>query len=134
MPTKEMSEAEYLRETDYLAYVYVELYTGEENKDTPEDNEYHNNMLDVLEKHIDPKYNRRDILTLFEDAKAAYQQTCEARGFKRGVEFASRFFDAVKHPYCMDSIEAYRKYEWMKKSVRVINEDSVEDGKDKDGE
>jgi len=128
-----MSEAEYLRETDFLAYLYYELYMMNEKR-IPEDTEYINNMLEFLKKHIDPKYNRHDVLTLFENAKAEYQTTCETRGFKRGVEFASRFFDAVEHPYDLNDYEAYKKYEWMKEPIRVINEDGAEDSKDGDGE
>jgi len=112
-----MSESEYLRETDYLAYIYNELYKGENEEDTPEDYEYHSNMIKVLEKYIDPMYDRHDIITLYENAKAMYQQTCETRGFKRGVEFASRFYDAIENPCCLSDYEAYKKYEWMKESI-----------------
>jgi len=113
-----MSESENLRETDYLAYIYNELYKGENEKDTPEDHEYLNNMVEFLETYIAPKYDRHDIITLYENAKAMYQQTCETRGFKRGVEFASRFYDAMENPCCLSDYEAYKKYEWMREPIR----------------
>ena len=128
-PNHNTEYEERLRKTDHLAYIWFKLYTDE--PDLPAGELCSHHMIEAVQKYIDPKWSKRDVLTLFENFCADHSRMYEMRGFKTGVAFAAHFFEAVNHPYYMDSIEAERAYEWMKKPIRLADEVK---GKDNDGD
>ena len=119
---------ERLMRSDYLAYLCQQLHGWDH--DIPEGEVISNNIVDAVRKYMDPKYSKHEVTTLFENVFGACKVTYEAHGFKLGVDFAMRFFDAVKHPSHMDEIEAMRAFEWMKAPVALAKTD--DDGSDPD--
>jgi len=124
-PNNNTEYEELLRKTDHLAYIYFQLHSDDPN--VPEEEVCFDNMLAALEKYIDPKWDKRDVITLFEHFCANYSRIHATQGFKLGAEFTTRFFEDIRHPYYKGHIEALREYEWMKEPIRGKSEDEEKD-------
>jgi len=123
---------ERLRKTDRLSYLCHRLHC--DDPDFPEEEVLRSNMMDVLEKCIDPKWEKIEVLTIFENFCADYGRVCEAHGFKLGAGFTVRFFEDIKHPYYMSETEAEKEYEHMTQPIELADDDEDDEVEEEEGD